>query len=72
MAAEKPRIVLTSMQPGAGVSELCRREGATVAGGRIELGPASQNVVLTLGGADIQSGKMFFDHARGTGPAAGG
>ncbi len=26
-AAEKLRVVLTSMQPGVGVSELCRREG---------------------------------------------
>ena len=42
----------------------------TVTAGTIELGPAAQNVVFTLGGADIQSGKMLFDCAGGSSPAA--
>ena len=42
----------------------------TVAGGALELGPSAQNCVFNLGGADIQSGKMVFDYAGGSSPAA--
>jgi autotransporter-associated beta strand protein len=42
----------------------------TVAGGTLELGPSAQNCVFNLGGADIQSGKMMFDYAGLTSPAA--
>ena len=42
----------------------------TVAGGTLELGPAAQNCVLNLGGANIQSGKIVFDYAAGADPVA--
>jgi autotransporter-associated beta strand protein/T5SS/PEP-CTERM-associated repeat protein len=42
----------------------------TVAGGTLELGPAAQNCVLNLGGADIQSGAMVFDYTSGADPIA--
>ncbi len=42
----------------------------TVTGGTLELGPAAQNCVLNLGGADVQSGALVFDYAGGADPAA--
>jgi autotransporter-associated beta strand protein len=42
----------------------------TITGGTLELGPAAQNCVLNLGGADIQSGAMVFDYASGADPIA--
>ena len=42
----------------------------TVAGGTLELGSAAQSCVLSLGGADIQSGSLVFDYVAGADPAA--
>ncbi len=42
----------------------------TVAGGTLELGAAAQNCVLSLGGADIQSGSIVFDYVGGADPVA--
>jgi T5SS/PEP-CTERM-associated repeat protein/autotransporter-associated beta strand protein len=42
----------------------------TLMTGTLELGPAAQNCVFNLGGADIQSGKMVFDYSSGISPAA--
>jgi autotransporter-associated beta strand protein len=42
----------------------------TVAGGALELGPAAQNCVFNLGGADIQSGAIVFDYTSGADPIA--
>jgi autotransporter-associated beta strand protein len=42
----------------------------TVVAGTLELGPAAQYVALSLGGADIQSGKMIFDYVPDSDPAA--
>ncbi len=42
----------------------------TVAGGTLELGAAAQNCVLSLGGADIQSGSLVFDYVGGADPVA--
>jgi autotransporter-associated beta strand protein len=42
----------------------------TVAGGALELGPAAQNCIFNLGGADIQSGAIIFDYAGGADPIA--
>ncbi len=42
----------------------------TVAGGTLELGPAAQNCIFNLGGADIQSGAIVFDYASGADPIA--
>ena len=42
----------------------------TVMAGTIEFAPAAQNAVFTLGGADIQLGKMVFDYNGTTSPAA--
>jgi autotransporter-associated beta strand protein len=42
----------------------------TVVAGTVKLGPAAQNTVLSLGGADIQAGKILFDYSGGTNPAA--
>jgi fibronectin-binding autotransporter adhesin len=41
-----------------------------VTAGTLQLGPAAHNAVLTLGGANIQSGRMVFDYAGGSDPAA--
>ena len=41
----------------------------TLVSGTLELGPAAQNAVFNLGGADIQAGKMVFDY---TGSRSGG
>lgn len=41
----------------------------TVTGGTLELGSAAHNAVLSLGGADIQSGKVVFDYS-GVSPAS--
>jgi len=38
--------------------------------GTLQLGPAAHNTVLSLGGADIQAGKMLFDYTGGSSPAA--
>ena len=37
--------------------------------GTLELGPAAQNAVLSLGGVDVQSGRLVFDYAGGADPA---
>jgi autotransporter-associated beta strand protein len=43
----------------------------TVAGGTLELGTApARHPIFDLGGADIQHGKMVFDYASGSSPAA--
>ncbi len=42
----------------------------TVTGGTLELGLSAENCVLSLGGADIQSGVMAFDYAGGADPVA--
>jgi autotransporter-associated beta strand protein len=42
----------------------------TVLAGTLELGPAAQNCVLNLGGADIQAGSIVFDYAGGADPIA--
>jgi fibronectin-binding autotransporter adhesin len=45
--------------------------GRTIlSGGTLELGLSAQNTVLGLGGADIRSGRMMFDYAGGSDPAA--
>jgi autotransporter-associated beta strand protein len=40
----------------------------TVTNGTLQLGPFSQNVVLNIGGADIQAGKIVFDYTGGSSP----
>lgn len=42
----------------------------TVASGTLEFAAAARNAVLSLGGADIQSGMMVFDYAAGADPIA--
>jgi fibronectin-binding autotransporter adhesin len=42
----------------------------TVTGGLLELGPAAQSTVFTLGGVDLQSGRMLFDYTGSASPAA--
>ena len=42
----------------------------TLAGGTLELGPAAQNAVFNLGGADVQSGRLVFDYNGAASPAA--
>ena len=42
----------------------------TVAGGTLELGPAAQNAVLNIGGADVQDGRLVFDYNGAASPAA--
>jgi autotransporter-associated beta strand protein len=42
----------------------------TLASGVLELGLAARSAVLSLGGADIQSGRMIFDYVGGSDPAA--
>ena len=42
----------------------------TVTNGTLQLGPAAQSPVLNLGGADIQAGKIVFNYAGGSDPAA--
>ena len=42
----------------------------TVACGTLELGPAAQNAVFNLGGADVQGGRLVFDYNGGISPAA--
>ena len=42
----------------------------TVASGTLELGPAAQNAVFNLGGADVQGGKLVFDYNGAASPAA--
>jgi autotransporter-associated beta strand protein len=42
----------------------------TVAGGTLELASAAQSCVLSVGGADLQSGALVFDYAAGADPAA--
>ena len=42
---------------------------STVTNGTLQLGPAAQNPVLNLGGADIQAGKIVFNYAGGSDPA---
>jgi fibronectin-binding autotransporter adhesin len=41
----------------------------TLVSGVLDLGLAAQNAILSLGGADIQSGKMIFEYAGGSDPA---
>jgi hypothetical protein len=49
-----------------------RASGAlyTVTAGTIVLGSAEQNAVFTLGGADIQNGKIIFDYSGASSPIA--
>jgi autotransporter-associated beta strand protein len=56
------KLTLTGVNAFAGVT--------VVKQGAIELGPGAQSCVLNLGGADIQSGKMIFDYAGVSDPAA--
>ena len=42
----------------------------TVAGGTLDLGPAAQNAVFNLGGADVQAGRLAFDYNGAASPAA--
>ena len=42
----------------------------TVASGILDLGPAAQNAVFSLGGADIQAGRLDFDYNGALSPAA--
>ena len=42
----------------------------TVQAGTLALGPSTQNVVLTGGGADVQGGKLVFNYTAGSDPAA--
>ena len=62
------------IKSGAGTLTLSAANGyngrTTVTAGTIELGPAAQNTVFSLGGADVQAGKMVFDYNGGTSPAA--
>ena len=41
-----------------------------VASGTLDLGPAAQNAVFNLGGADVQSGMLVFDYDGVSSPAA--
>ena len=42
----------------------------TLTSGTLELGPAAQNAVFNLGGANIQGGALVFDYNGGTSPMA--
>ena len=42
----------------------------TVAGGTLDLGPAAQSAVFSLGGADVQAGRLAFDYNGTVSPAS--